>query len=183
MPFTDIQREKILAVKEQINQRILSFRKTPYWNSDLPWSNLFLSGGAIASLLNGEKPNDWDWYFKDLDTMTKFQKHLVNCQLFIKDVDPKYVKAYGQDGKMITAKAITMDDDNSFITMISAPPEVIKKTFDYVHCTPHYTSGKIYISEKQYFACEQKKLIVNNPEMVKEYRKQKFINRGWSEYA
>jgi len=178
--FTEQDTEKILSVKEKIYQRVLAFKKTPYWNPDLPWKNLFLSGGAICSLLNDEEPNDWDWYFKDLDTMNQFQSHLVKCELFIKDVNEKYGD-FGVNGKMITGKAITMDDNNSFITMISAKALWIKKTFDYVHCTPHYDTGTLYISEKQYFACKNKKLIVNNPSMVKEYRREKFTKRGWTE--
>ena len=181
--FTEQDKVKILNVKEQIRQRIQAFKKTPYYNPDLPWDKLFLTGGAICSLLNDEEPNDWDWYFKDLDTMNQFQSHLVKCELFIKDVNEKYGD-FGTNGKMITAKAITMDDNNSFITMISADPHTIKKTFDYVHCTPHYEwkiIGTLYISEKQYFACKNKKLIVNNPSMIKEYRREKFTKRGWTE--
>jgi hypothetical protein len=178
--FTEQDKQKILSVKEKIYLRVEAFKKAPYWNPDLPWKNLFLSGGAICSLLNDEEPNDWDWYFKDLDTMHQFQSHLVKCELFIKDVNEKYGD-FGVNGKMITGKAITMDDNNSFITMISADPHTIKKTFDYVHCTPHFELGKLYISEKQYFTCKNKKLIVNNPSMVKEYRREKFIKRGWKE--
>jgi hypothetical protein len=182
--FTEQDKQKILSVKEQIRQRIQAFKKTPYYNPDLPWDKLFLTGGAICSLLNDEEPNDWDWYFKDWDTMHQFQSHLVKCELFIKDVDKKYGD-FGVNGKMITAKAITMDDNNSFITMVSGPPEQVKQSFDYVHCMPHYEwnlIGKVYISEKQYFACTNKKLIVNNPSKVKEYRQEKFIKRGWKNY-
>lgn len=178
--FNSEETAKILAVKQRIKQRVEKFRTVPYYQIDLPWNALFLSGGAICSLLNDEEPNDWDWYFKDVDAMFKFQQHLKNCELFIKDVDPKYGD-FGTNGKMVTAKAITMDDNNSFITMISNTPEKIKKTFDYVHCTPHYEWGKLFISKKQYNACVNKKLIVNNKDMVKEYRRQKFLKRGWVE--
>lgn len=178
--FTSEEKERILSAKQKITTRALAFKKSPYYNPDLPWNELYLSGGAICSLIRGEEPKDWDWYFKDLDTMYKFQQHLKNCELFIKDVDPKYGN-FGVNGKMITGNAITMNDGNSFITMISAEPKVIKKTFDYVHCTPHYESGRLYISKKQYNACVEKKLIVNNVDMVKEYRRQKFLSRGWTE--
>jgi hypothetical protein len=176
--FTEQDKTNILAVKARIHQRIQLIRIAPYYTPDLPWDKLFLSGGAICSLLNGEEPKDWDWYFKDDAAMYKFQKHLKNCELFIKDVDPKYGD-FGINGKMITANAITMDDNNSFITMVAGLPENIKKSFDYVHCTPHYDWGKLYISEKQYKACTNKTLIVNNIGKIKEYRQEKFIKRGW----
>lgn len=178
--FTAEQTSRILEAKQRIKERIEKFRTTPYYQLELPWDKLFLSGGAICSLIRGEEPKDWDWYFKDVDAMNKFQQHLKNCELFIKDIDDKYGQ-FGTNGKMITANAITMDDGNSFITMIAAEPKVLKSTFDYVHCTPHYESGRLYISKKQYNACVQKKLIVNNVDMVKEYRRQKFLNRGWTE--
>lgn len=178
--FTSEEKEKILSAKQKITTRVSAFKKSPYYNPDLPWDKLYLSGGAICSLIRGEEPKDWDWYFKDLDAMNQFQQHLKNCELFIKNIDDKYGD-YGVNHKMITANAITMDDNNSFITMIAAEPETIKKTFDYVHCTPHFESGMLYISKKQYNACVQKKLIVNNPNMLKEYRRQKFLSRGWTE--
>ena len=148
--------------------------------SELPWDKVYLSGGAIASLLQLEEPKDFDFYFEDLDSMVKFQSHLQMCELFIKDVDSKYGN-FGVNGKMITANAITMDDNNSFITMIAGQPKTIKHCFDYLHCTPHFKDGKLYISEKQFDAIVNKKLIVNNPSKVKEYRHQKFSERGYKD--
>ena len=145
--FSDTERAIILKVKGMIEARFADFKRKPYYKPELPWDKVYLTGGAIASMLQLEEPKDFDFYFEDYDVMMQFQKHLTACELFIKDIDPKYNTSFGTDGKMITSKAITMDDNNSFITMIAATPKILKQTFDYVHCTPHYYGGKLYISE------------------------------------
>lgn len=180
--FSDVEKTIILKVKEKIELRFADLKRKPYYNPELPWDKMFLTGGAIASLLQLEEPKDFDFYFEDLHSMKQIQRHLVNCQLFVKDIDLKYSDiSFGVNGKMITTNAITMDDNNSFITMVAADPQTIKKTFDYLHCTPHYKGGKLYISERQFDAIVNKKLIVNNPNVVKEYRHQKFLNRGYKD--
>jgi hypothetical protein len=179
--FSDIERKIIFKVKEKIEARFADFKRKPYYNPELPWDKVYLSGGAIASLLQLEEPNDFDFYFETLDAMMQFQSHLAKCELFVKDIDLKYKEAFGTNGKMITAKAITMDDNNSFITMIAADPKTIKASFDYLHCTPHFKDGKLFISEKQFDAIVNKKLIVNNESMVKEYRREKFLKRGYKD--
>lgn len=61
-------------------------------------------------------------------------------------------------------------------------PQQIKASFDYVHCTPHYSlqDKKLYISPKQYAAAKNKVLIINNAGMVKPYRESKFRERGYT---
>lgn len=179
--FSDIERKIILKVKEKIEARFADFKRKPYYNPELPWNKVYLSGGAIASLIQLEEPKDFDFYFVDLDSMVRFQNHLTSCELFIKDIDPKYNTGTSKKGKLITSNAITMDDDNSFITLIAGSPKTLKFTFDYLHCTPHYFDGKLYISERQFDAIVNKKLIVNNPKTVKEYRREKFIKRGYTD--
>lgn len=176
--FTDIEKQIIHKVKDQIQKRFDYFKKTPYYKPELPWNKVYLSGGAIASLLQLEEPKDWDFYFEDQDSMVTFSSHLRGCELFVADVDSKYGD-YGVNGKMITANAITMDDGNSFITKFFGEPKNVKRQFDYVHCTPHYQNGTLYISEKQFDAIVNKKLYVVNPTNVKPYREAKFLERGY----
>lgn len=178
--FSELEKKIIFKVKQQISDRFAAFKTKPYYKPELPWNKVYLSGGAIASLLQLETPKDWDFYFDDIDTMFLFEKHLRQCELFIADVNDKYGN-YGVNGKMITANAITMDDGNSFITKVSGTPSQVKASFDYVHCTPHFIDGKLYISEKQFDAIVNKKLIVNNSHAVKEYRHQKFLSRGYTD--
>jgi hypothetical protein len=182
--FTNKQSAEILTVKAHIEEHIQRMLQQP-WASDyiLPWDKVFLSGGAIASLIQGEQPKDWDFYFEDGVYMTAMKNHLTNsAREHIADVDQKYLEVLGDNGKMITAFAVTMKDTSSFITMISGSPEQIKASFDYVHCTPHYSllDKKLYISPVQYAAAKNKVLTVNNAGMIKPYRESKFRERGYT---
>lgn len=145
--------------------------------------NMFISGGAIASLIQQASVNDWDIYFKDAEVSaaasTLLEKYYRDN---IKDVNPKYQDFVGKDGKLITANAITMEDGLQFITMINGDPKDVRASFDYVHCMPYYDFNRdaLYISEKQYDACWDKKLIVNNQHVVKPWREEKFLARGYT---
>lgn len=185
MALTEAQASRIRAVKHKIVTNIHAMQNSawaePYI---LPWDKMILTGGAIASLLQGESPKDWDFYFTDELSMTKMRDHLVLTQTqYIKDVDPAYQESVGVNGKLITANAITMKTGASFITMMYGTPKVIKSTFDFVHCTPHYSlaDGKLYISESQYDCCVNKKLVVNNASAVKQKRIDKFVARGYND--
>jgi hypothetical protein len=145
-------------------------------------NHLFLSGGAIASLLQNESPNDWDMYFKIDIGFENFKSYMLNNHAdMIKDVDERYRAVIGINGKMITSHAITMNDGISFIIMQYGSPKTVKETFDYVHATPHYdlAESKLYISAEQYGACVNKKLVVNNLSQVNIARNKKFLDRGY----
>lgn len=176
--FSDIETQIIHRVKDTIQKRFDSLKKSPYYKPELPWDKVYLTGGAIASLFQLEEPKDWDFYFDDSTTMHVFESHLKQCELFVADVNAKYGN-FGVNGKMITANAITMDDGNSFITKFYGLPKHVKSEFDYLHCTPHFRNGTLYISEKQFDAIVNKKLIVNNKHNVKQYREMKFLERGY----
>lgn len=183
--FTDQQKTEIRAVKLVIRDKMDQLRRERYITScqfDVT-RQMFLAGGAIASLLQAQEPKDWDLYFNTSEDMTSLVIHLNAYNSDIADIDEKYRETYGLDGKMITNKAITMKNGCSFITMQYGSPESIKATFDYLHATPHYNlkEDKLYISPAQYDACVNKKLIVHNRNEVKEYRRSKFIERGYKE--
>lgn len=183
--FTSEQLAKIRAVKAVILDKMTSLREQSYIQTcDRPVMNdMFLTGGAIASLLQQEEPKDWDIYFRGSEYMTYLATHLNNHSADIADIAEAYREDYGINGKMITNKATTMKNGYSFITMQYGTPDEIKRTFDYLHTTPHYDilENKLYISPAQYDACVNKKLIVNSPTVVKSYRREKFIQRGYKE--
>lgn len=182
--FSDEEKNKILAVKYTIMDHVAKMTEQPWMKElhTLDWSKVYLTGGAIASLLQGQVPKDWDFYCEDLATMYAIREVLLKHNDLVKDVDEKYKQFWGVDGKMITAQAVTMNDNSSFITMITMDAGRLKKTFDYVHCTPHYNPATqtLHISKRQYECAVQKKLIVNNEQMVKEWRTQKFLDRGYT---
>ena len=184
--FTPAEREHVQTVKQTLIRKlydpITGLLSVPFSNdntsfADIARSDLFLSGGAIASLLQGDEPKDLDIYSHvSLDGL--FKTKLIDEHF--DDID----NAYGEsevDGKIVTPNAITMKKGVQFILMQSGTPAQIKKTFDYVHCTPHFSfaDNKLYISKKQYDACVNKKLIVNNHTAVSNRRIEKFKQRGY----
>lgn len=178
--FTDEQKSRILDVKCKIELKFMAISPYTYkYLHDPPM--MFLSGGAICSLLNGEEPKDWDMYFVNEQKQKQFIDSIfLNYKHEIADVKENYKDAIGTDGKMITANAITMKDGVSFITSWCGTPEEVRKHFDYVHCMPYYYKSKLHISPKQYHAIVNKKLIVNNPDAITQWRREKFIQRGFT---
>jgi len=182
--FTQEQKDHIQEVKKKIQMHIVEV-----WMYDVKYTRALrldkinLSGGAIASLLQGQEPKDWDFYFEDQSSCETFEQAILSNvdKVEVADVNPKYGDYIGKDGKMITANSITMKDGNSFITKFYGEIDDIKKEFDFVHCMPHYSlkEEKLYISYNQYDACVNKKLIVNNPKKVKSHRIIKFKERGY----
>ena len=182
MRFSSQEYENIIYVKRQIQAHVAKMKKEPWAHEYvLPWNSMILSGGAIASLLQNVVPNDWDFYFTEELMMTAMKSHLEAKWEHVKDVDEKYQNVTDPHGKMITTNAITMKDDSSFITMFAGPTDFIKSTFDYVHCTPHYdmAGDTLYISPKQYRACVDKVLWVNNQKSITTKRCDKFLKRGY----
>jgi hypothetical protein len=181
MNFTSAEITHIVDVKRIVELYLNGIRDSN-WASEyiLPWDKMYLSGGAIASIIQGETPKDFDFYFLDEFSMRKMETHLLYKNEYIKDVDEKYRDAVGKDGKMITEKAITMKNGASFIIMQWGEPADVKSSFDYVHCTAHYSllESKLFISPKQYRACKNKLLIANSA-TSSHARANKFIKRGY----
>lgn len=180
--FSHQENTKIMYVKTKIQAHVSKMKKEPWAEGYiLPWNHMILSGGAIASLLQNDVPNDWDFYFTENSMMTSMKSHLEAKLEHVKDVDEKYAEKVCIDGKLVTANAITMKDNSSFITMFAGRPDFIKSTFDYVHCTPHYdmATDLLHISIKQYRACVDKVLYVNNQAAISNKRRDKFLARGY----
>lgn len=189
--FNQDQISHINRVKQLIEEHV-DIMLSQSWCSR-PWHpvprlsihDAYLSGGAIASLLQNETPKDWDYYFNDFSSMHNISQFLTNTNNadLIQDVDPAYSEVFGTNGKMITSQAITTVTGDSFITLLYGHPDQVRKSFDYVHCMPYYdiSSKKLYISPKQYRACTHKKLIVNNPQSIKTWRTEKFKQRGYTD--
>jgi len=65
MMFSDELKTKIVKAKQSIQSTVGVFQ-IKY--SVLPRNDMSLNGGAIASILQGEKPCDWVIYCKESDT-------------------------------------------------------------------------------------------------------------------
>ena len=178
-----IDKYNVLDAKKEC-QKTVALAATQPWGIHLPWNKMYIMGGFIASHLQRQKPKDVDFYFEDDDAMDKAVAILTHPDFanYIQDVDPKYRETIGRDGKMITEWAITMKTGHSFITKHWGEPKDVKITFDYVHCCAHYeiATNQLFISEAQYVAATQKKLMVNNPLTFTNLREEKFLLRGYT---
>lgn len=178
-PFTDAERTHINLVKA----RMADLLKEKFDELAFPMivKNMFLSGGAIATALQGKMPNDFDIYCKnDKQVLAISSYYRLNSEK-VADVNENYQEYLGKDGKMITTHAITMANKIQFITNRFGTPEEIRNDFDYMHCKPYldFDTGLLHISKQQYDACVQKRLVVNNPEVITIRRRDKFVERGY----
>lgn len=178
-PFTDAEIIHISLVKARMSD--LLKQKFDELNHPFMVKDMFLSGGAIATALQGGVPNDFDIYCKTATQTVTISNYFKTNTDNVADVSENYQEFLGQDGKMITTHAITMNNKLQFITNKFGTPEEIRNSFDYVHCKPYldFDTGKLYISKEQYDACTQKRLIVNNPDVVTIRRRDKFVERGY----
>ena len=181
--FTQVEMEHIEHVKARIRQDVKTYMSERY--IALPWTSMYLSGGAICSHILSERINDFDFYFKnDTDRQIAIDVLLRMYQDRIKEYDPQYNTGSIQSGKLITDNAVTMIDGAQFITCQFGHPAEVKLSFDYLHCCPHYdiVSDTLYISKSQYNAIMHKKLVLNlnRTEPAPKFREDKFLKRGWT---
>lgn len=190
--FTEAEKIKIKSVKEMIKIETEVFMDTldEYCSNEVQdkvIQNIFISGGCISCLINGDKVNDYDLYFKDENVMNDIKNLFVKTSLKeqIEDVSENYREVLGQDGKLITENAVTLKNGIQLITKHFGHPDKIRKTFDFVHCMPYYNfaDDKLYISRVQYDAIVNKKLITlkeNYNPIVGMSREEKFKKRGYT---
>lgn len=184
--FSKEETAEILQVKNDIKVYVNGTKNLYSWAKNVfnQPDHFYISGGAIASILHGEAPKDFDVYCRDQRVGDAVRELLMlSYEPQIKDVDEKYreVDCWKIPGKMVTEKSITMNNNMSFIVMNYGQPSEIKATFDFLHCTPHYdiAEDKLYISRAQYDSIKTKTLFVNNVDRVTQWRIEKFISRGW----
>jgi hypothetical protein len=183
--FSLTEIDKILSVKKVLYNALFDFNLTITKLGRNMVQGYFVSGGCIASLLQGEDPKDFDIWFTSqfvADPIIKLFTQDPSYKNEVADVDDKYREVLGKDGKMITENAVTLKSGLQLITKQYGTTEEIRKTFDYIHCLPVYvpSTDKLYISPEQYFCCVNKILKVNCAESVTPYRQDKFAKRGYT---
>jgi len=193
--FTTDEVAHIQAVKMHIQSFVLDVLKkinlNLYTMGD--WGEAFLSGGAIASLLQGDDPMDWDIFFHTYRARNLIVDIFNNGNNRDKMVDmikdsrltdnPYYQGTFYREGKAVTENGITLKNGIQFVTRYYGDVSEVHSSFDFVHCLPWYSirEDKLYITKQQYDCCVNKVLIVNK-EFTKEvdkYRVDKFLNRGY----
>lgn len=85
--------------------------------------NAIITGGALVSLLNGEKPNDYDVYFKDKESVLKIAKYYVEKWNKAHE-DKNIVQITDKEGRVqcfIQSAGAVMEDDEDGISDSSEP--------------------------------------------------------------
>jgi hypothetical protein len=181
MNFPNPEQASLIRKTKDILQKDLNSLLEIFGPYEKKLDGWFVSGGCIASLLRGEKPNDYDIYFSNKETMDHVVSLITQSPdllQHVEDVDQKYRDLMGKDGKCITENAITMKNGLQFITKHYGN---IRKTFDFVHCMPVYkfSDRRLHISEEQYECCTKKILKVNEQISVTDVRIAKFEALGY----
>jgi hypothetical protein len=181
--FNDGELAEIKAIKYQCKAKLRDLI------SDLP-KELFpllkgsiLSGGAIASLMHGEEPNDWDMYLIDQDAGAEFQQRVLqnewNIQDYIHEPTANY-RTFLVKGRMVSEHATLF---KNCLQIITYQGKAGRESFDFIHCMPYFdmASQKMFMSRAQYDAIKTKTL-TKNPKHIADvlsWRLEKYISRGW----
>jgi len=156
--------------------------------------DLVLTGGAIASLLLGEKVKDYDVYFKTRETalaVRRYYKKLLPEPVKVEDMVaheiedaleqedlPPYSSVY------MTKNALSLSGDIQIITRFHGKPEEIHKSYDFVHATNWWdiTSGELTLLPEamESLLCKQLRYQGSLYPVCSILRIRKFLNRGWS---
>jgi hypothetical protein len=80
--------------------------------------NTIVTGGAIASMLLGEKPNDYDIYFRDFDTAMEMAVYYTN--VFNSRVTLNSINNYGAKVKVEAVQNIKGDFENRIIIFMQS---------------------------------------------------------------
>ena len=190
MSFSESDKTRILRLKssiasyynlqmKKIGDRVLE---------SLFYDNCVISGGCISSIFHDEPVQDIDLYAKNTKGLHIVKDYIINSNKNIKavesyELDENGVKVNtGSSYTLVTQNAVTLTNDVQFIYMDTW--DNCKKKFDFVHCTPHYdlSTQKLYISESQFNAIKEKKLMPTGKVEIKQKRLEKYQKRGWGLY-
>lgn len=182
--FSEKEIDQIKGVKWHIENKLKEFNLTVGKLDKVLTQSYFVSGGCIASLIQGEQPKDYDIYFLSDVAAAPIINLYTNDPSYKNEVavyDDKY-RAVGDNGgkPLITENAITLKNGFQLITKHYGEPKDIRNTFDFIHCKPYYDTRdeKLYISMEQFDCCKNKILKMAKPD-VSQYRIEKFKQRGY----
>jgi hypothetical protein len=170
--------------EEYISSRLMEqLSKTvdllPTWIRSEALAKMYIAGGAIASLIRGEEPNDYDVFFRDESIMKR-------VTFMFQDEDD----TLGRHVEITTGNAIKLMNGSHLVRCQWGEAENLVETFDFAHTHGYYSFlGGLVIPEYTLTSCKDNILIYvgrHNPVSSLE-RITKFVVRGWTvnrgEYA
>jgi hypothetical protein len=167
--FNFDETRKLLAAKEHI-EKVL-----PSWIRQNP--NIVVAGGCWASSLHDRNYKDVDIFILDCSNI---EKEGIRDLMKAWDCEDK-TEDYARNNDKIDAVWSSRRNKFQFIFTKHKTRKELIEDFDYVHCKASYNEGKLYITRKIYDAIENRHLIVQNNKNIQEWRKKKFLDRGYKE--
>lgn len=172
--FSKIEIEKLEHTKDNV------LRQVPKWAHN--HFALVVAGGAWASSIQGTRIKDIDIFVLD------------NCTDEVKeDIRALMKNTYGVGAVHNTTDSYNRNNDkvtevwrttDKFVQIIFTKHKTRKELiedFDYVHCKASYWGEQLYITRQIYDAIVKMQLIPNNQKNIQQWRREKFIDRGYKE--
>ena len=169
--FNFDETRKLLAAKEHI-EKVL-----PSWIRQNP--NIVVAGGCWASSLHDRNYKDVDIFILDCSNI---EKEGIRDLMKAWDCEDK-TEDYARNNDKIDAVWSSRRNKFQFIFTKHKTRKELIEDFDYVHCKASYNEGKLYITRKIYDAIENRHLITQNNKNIQEWRRNKFLDRGYLEPA
>jgi hypothetical protein len=180
--FKSSERDKILHMKSMAKSYIGMIFD---YDIDDFSHYLVVSGGAFPDWFHGKDPKDIDVFVLHDDTAkNKLRSYLGGRGFVLKSID--YLKQTNPGATHVQEIWEGTSHPNGrkyqFIFTDYWSREELIKGFDYKHCMVSYDVGKnqIYTTRQIYDAIANKHLIVNNQNRVAEWRRTKFLDRGYT---
>jgi hypothetical protein len=136
-----------------------------------------VTGGCIASMLLGEKVNDFDIYFRS-DVAASKIRHAVVKMYPLKEKSPGMPLSI----LAITPNSVTLSNKTQLITRFTGTPEEIISNFDFVHCTNYWTKKEGLVLNQpalESLLAKDLKYCGSKFPICSIIRTKKFIRRGW----
>ena len=168
---------------------------------DLVRDNAIVAGGAIASVIQDDKPKDYDIYFRTKGCLKEVVKYYAYRNKYI---IPDYIVESAQKGEPFfwsrrrekgqklspytvicySSNAITLTGRIQIVTCSYGDPEEVSGNFDYLHSQGvyDYRDDRIIVTDEIVDAMKRKRLVYTGSAypLASLIRMRKFIRRGYS---
>lgn len=165
--FTESEIEKIVAAKKQLTEAVDPFL--------LRHVGIVIAGGCWASTLQGEHIKDIDIFI--LGEWAGMRDTITELFPTIKPRDETLYRIQNENIKEVWT---TPDKKIQVIFTKHVNRKDLIEDFDYLHCRASHCSGKFYITREIYDAIIHKNLILKNEKRFSEWRRDKFLGRGYT---
>lgn len=151
--------EFILNIVESLPNELSCFIK----------ENCFLAGGAIYSIHNRQKVNDYDFYFYNKEKIVELKSLIKKLNIYLNN-ETKWAITFNIKGSTF-----------QFITKNFGQPRDVVSKFDFYHCMNYFEFKNNFISYSKKY---EPNVLMFNTKCVYPFRSlerlQKFIQRGFT---